>query len=74
MNVYIFEDVEHLTSAWHEGGGLVVVAHDREGVDRLIVKNKSIQLTKEDWDQVKSFQLLEEAEPQIFIFPDAGCC
>ena len=89
MNVYIFKEVEQLTSNYHCDGGLVVVAKDDEQVAKLIIgANKStyketddftlayadIELTEEEWGNVIIYPTDETVEPAIYVFPDAGCC
>ena len=85
MNIYIFEDVDQLTTNYHCEGGLVVVAKNEKHVNELIqIENKTvneydwqeaaIELTEEEWEKVKVYPLAEEVEPKVMIFPNAGCC
>lgn len=74
MKIFIFENVMELTERYHSGGGLVVIAKDKFEVNELIKDDPYIKLTKEDWSTVKIYSLEEPVEPEVFIFPDAGCC
>lgn len=75
MKIFIFENVMELTSRYHSEGGLVVIAKDKFEVNELIKDEPYIKLTEEDWATVKIYSLEEpDVEPEVFIFPDAGCC
>ena len=87
MKVYIFKEVEQLTDNYHEGGGLVVVAKDKEHVKELIkwaneydkwdethLKDAEIALTEKEWEGVIVYPTNDDAKANVFVFPDAGCC
>lgn len=86
MFVYIFKDVDQLTNNYHSEGGLVIVAKDDVDAQNLIdetnayrgddwvLESADIQLTDEEWNDVIIIQADENAEREIFVFPDAGCC
>jgi len=78
MNIYVFNYVDKLTYRYHEGGGLVVIAKDREHVERLTkeatTNSANILLKDEEWEEVIIYPTEEDAEPRVFVFPDAGCC
>jgi hypothetical protein len=59
---------------YHSGGGLVVVAKDREDAERIISKDKYIKLTEQDWEDVLVYKLADNYTSEMFVFPDAGCC
>uniref|UniRef100_A0AAU6VZJ0 Uncharacterized protein n=2 Tax=unclassified bacterial viruses TaxID=12333 RepID=A0AAU6VZJ0_9VIRU len=66
MKVYIFNYVDEITSNYHDGGGLVVVA-------------ESLERAKEMFPQIGDTapdDILETSEKfeKSYIFPDAGCC
>jgi hypothetical protein len=80
VNVYIWEDLDELTTNWHSDGGLVVVADDLE-MARHLMRNKG-----EGWwplpDGCEAFNKdpdrtipCADTEPvAVFVFPNAGCC
>ncbi|MEI2356083.1 hypothetical protein [Mesobacillus zeae] len=75
MKIYVFEDVEQVSDNYHSGGGLAIVAKDREQVAELVDKEDYIRLSQADWNDVKVYALSsEDTEPRVFVFPDAGCC
>lgn len=70
--ILIFEHVEQLTYNYHSGGGLVVVAKDRDAAKTHIGQDENIKITDKEWDTVKEGDTtLDDA---LYIFPDAGCC
>ncbi len=86
MKIFIFEDVDKVSSNYHTRGGLVVIAEDRNSVESLIQAenkkpkwgvgdpNNAIQLTESDWADVTELELAESPQPRVIVFPDAGCC
>lgn len=70
MKIFIFEYVENLTTNYHSGGGLAVVAADRAAVERIATASGLVL----DWEEVVEYDLREVVEERMFIFPDAGCC
>lgn len=77
MKIFIFERVEKLTGNYHPEGGLVAIAKDEDEVMRLVQEQESelvYGLRDNEWEQVQIFDLAEEVEPRLYVFPDAGCC
>lgn len=89
MNVYVFKEVEQLTDNYHNEGGLVVIARDKNHVKELIKETNKISwddsddftlicadisLTDEEWAEVAIYPTTDDAKPRVFVFPDAGCC
>jgi hypothetical protein len=75
MIVYIFEHVSQLTEHWHCYGGLVVIAeNDAHARELIAIDAPKARLTEEEWSQVVRLELAADTEPQVFVFPDAGCC
>lgn len=86
MKIFIFEDVKELTSNYHEDGALIIIA---ENLDRALQMARThtddyswrpeadrhhIKLTAEEIEKVKVYELANDAEEKLFIFPNAGCC
>lgn len=88
MKIFIWENVEHLTTNWHNGGGLTVVAESLDAARELLrasVPEKCEAFTK---DPNKTYDLFSSAmrcsshctqcgddpEPVVIVFPDSGCC
>lgn len=74
MNVYVYEYVDELTSAYHSGGGLVVIADEQPTVWHLnhtyAGPAKDVALP----EPTAVYELVGDVEPKTFLFPDAGCC
>lgn len=74
MKMFIFERLNCVSDRYHSQGGLVVIAKDREHVMELIKDYEDIIITKDEWKEVITYDLKNQEEPKLFIFPDAGCC
>lgn len=74
MNIFIFQNIDQVSGHFHTGGSLAVIAKDKEHVEELILEEEHIEITDNDWDRVITYELKNEEEPRIFVFPDAGCC
>lgn len=71
MKIWIFEYAK-VTDSYHSGGGLVFLAKNREQV--LALLPPGAELTEEDWDRVRVIDDLSHEFPEVFVFPDSGCC
>ncbi|NLV87592.1 MAG: hypothetical protein GX025_10330 [Clostridiales bacterium] len=80
MKIFIFEDLEHVSDRYHERGGLVVIAENKEEVMKLIEGSPIIiPEHKKDyydgcWDNVVVQDLNGNPEPTYYVFENAGCC
>ncbi len=74
MKIFIFNYINELTSSYHSGGGLVIIAKDQEHAKELISTDEYIKVTDSDWEEVKTYDLVGEPEPWIWVMSDAGCC
>ena len=77
MNIYIWELIgQGLTSNYHSGGGVAVVAPTRERADELLRESaRGDDPLDGELDPVDAiYELDGDYEEKVFIFPDAGCC
>ena len=84
MNLYILEEVERCSDRYHDAGGLVIIAKDLyhaklliETENRRRINNGQSRLyviTAEQWREARELTLRSPAEPEIIVFPNAGCC
>lgn len=74
MKMFVFEKLNKVSGRYHEEGGLVVVARDIKHVEELIKAEGYIEISKEEWKDVITYELAKDEEPRVFVFPDAGCC
>lgn len=73
MHIFIFSSIENLTNRYHSDGGLVVIAPDiTQAIEQAT--SDGVTFTGEEIAAVKSYRLADDAEQEVFIFPDAGCC
>jgi len=75
MILFIFDKVLDLTHRFHSSGGLVVIAENEETAKQMIENHKDINcVSEDDWFYVKKLKLSDEEAPNIWVFPNAGCC
>lgn len=74
MKMFVFEYISKVSDRFHSGGGLMIVAKDKEQVIELIEEYGIIEITEEEWKDVIIYELKNNEKPRIFAFPDAGCC
>ena len=74
MNLYIFEGLQNVSGNWHSGGGCVIVARDIESAKIFAEDTEYLEISDEDWKYVVVYELAEDCEAKVYIFPDAGCC
>ncbi len=73
MKIFIFGRVEKATNNFHEEWWVVVIAEDKEKAMSLLDSTEAT-ITETEWEDVVIYELKNAQEPNIFIFPDAGCC
>ena len=73
MQIYLFEYAT-VTNNYHNGGALMVVAKSEEHVKELLVDFPAVKLDEDDWKNVRVFDTSPYELPEVFIFPDSGCC
>jgi hypothetical protein len=74
MKIWLFQDVRVSKDSYHPFGGLVVVAETEGHVKQLITRYNGVTLDDEDWENVRTFPTHSYVPPEVFIFPEAGCC
>lgn len=74
MQIFILENVGELTTNWHSGGGLVVIAEDEKHAREIVSERSGAVVADEEWAEAQSFPLYGTAKPDFWLFPDAGCC
>lgn len=72
MKLFLWYYLDHVSSRFHEQGGLVVIADSLDRAKEIAIeKDCHIRI---DCPPDKVFTLLEAAEEEVIVFPDAGCC
>jgi len=84
VKAFVFPRIDTLTSSYHSEGGLLIIAEDRADAERQIAAHNdapsswydkpNLHPTDDEWDSAVVYELAGDAEPRIFLFPDAGCC
>ena len=74
MKMFVFEYNGQVSENYHAGGGLMVIAKDKDHVNELIKKEEYIEIKDSEWEDVIVYDLKNDEEPRVFVFPDAGCC
>lgn len=74
MTLFVLDNVDELTSRYHTEGGLVVVASDLDAAKALVAATcTEAKITDDEWAAAVQYHV-DDAEPRVFVFPDAGCC
>lgn len=75
MKIYILEDVDQVSDRYHSDGGVVIIAHDLDHAKELVDKTDHLDIKDAEWEKAIAYELSgENIQPEIFIFPNAGCC
>lgn len=79
MRMFVWENVDNVTTNWHNGGGLMVIARDINHARELIEAElpKACEALTKDPDMVYHVEdalSLDELEAKVVLFPDSGCC
>ncbi|MFH0982171.1 MAG: hypothetical protein V2A79_11590 [Planctomycetota bacterium] len=88
MRLWIVENIWPVSSAYHNGGSVAVVAADKERaralVEALREENRKQAgasdcvgdkwSIEKQWQAATVYDLAGEPSERVFDFPDAGCC
>jgi len=70
MKIYIWRNVEKLTTRWHDDGGFVAVAESLEAARAMSPEECGARVTEPDAE----YELADGVPAAEFVFPDSGCC
>lgn len=73
MKIFLFEGAT-VTDSYHSGGSLMVIATSEEHVKEQLTAYPGVKLDERDWKYVRVFSTSPLELPEVFIFPDSGCC
>lgn len=74
MKIYLFEGIDQVTNNYHPEGSVMVLAETDQHVLDQLKAFPAVQLSAEDWQSVRHFTTHNYEKPEVFIFPDSGCC
>lgn len=72
--MYIFEYVDGITDNYHNGGGLAIITKSGDPVQVFRDANPDLDPDFANEDAPASYQVPDDTEERIFVFPDVGCC
>jgi hypothetical protein len=73
MKIWLFQDVHVSDHHYHSSGSVLVIA-ETAGYVKSLLATTQVRLDDEDWENVRTFPTHAYVPPEVFIFPDAGCC
>jgi hypothetical protein len=76
VKAFVWDYIDCVTENYHAGGGVLVIA---ESLDKAVAM---IPRTNGDGDREPKplgpptavYELAEDCNPSLLVFPDAGCC
>ena len=76
--LYVFENVAPVSSAYHDGGGLVIVTSG----DPIVAWRGSDSYSRGEYGKEEAdlsnpdmvYDVADDAPDAVIVFPDAGCC
>lgn len=77
MQLFLFENATQVSNpdhAYHSGGSVMVLAKGISEVTEMLAESSDVILDDDDWSLVRVFDVSDMELPEVFIFPDAGCC
>ena len=81
MKLFIFQDVDNMTSRYHTEGSVLVVAEKlmsaveqfNKSLDKYEIES-GVKLTEQDISKVITYELAGEYKEEVYKFENAGCC
>lgn len=73
MKIFIWNKVNDMSRFYHSSGGIAVVARDLEHARKMIGSQLREDCEAIVKDPDASYEVVSD-KPEIFDFPDAGCC
>lgn len=76
MKIFIWKRLGKVSPSYHCEGGAIVIAEDHFHAKELIDEHEHLKVEEDDWNEgvVVEYELFDNPEPRVIIFPDAGCC
>jgi hypothetical protein len=73
MHLFVWENVSLITTSWHDGGGLLVIAPSLDQA-REIIRKKCPEGCEALTAEPALTCQVDHYESLLMLFPDAGCC
>ena len=85
VKLYIYDDVDGITSNYHDNGAVVIITGqnpDDVWTSYAKTENESdeyhygepLNETATVGTEPRAFELKDDHEEEVFVFPNAGCC
>jgi heptaprenylglyceryl phosphate synthase len=74
MFMYIIEKTSKVSSRFHSGGGIAIVADSPSAALELANNTPDVVITATDIEKSSSYELVGLPEAKVFVFPNSGCC
>lgn len=83
MYAYLWTDTAPVSDHYHDGGGLLIIAYDIEAARALWLSGEVEKQFPTDSDDreaatenlpARVWQVPSGTTPEVFTFPDSGCC
>lgn len=78
MNLYLIEDVSHVSDSYHNSGSILVAAESKNAALALAPVSGEYEpdLDKIREARAEAIRIIGTTDlpAQVWVFPDAGCC
>lgn len=74
MFMYIIDKTGKVSSRFHSGGGIAIIAESPSAALELANKTPDVVITVTDIEKSSSYELVGLPESKVYIFPNSGCC
>lgn len=74
MQMYIWRSIRNVTENYHNSAGVCVLANSVEQAKAMIPRIDGELPMEPIKEPDVIYSIINQLEPIIYIFPDAGCC
>lgn len=74
MKIYVWDDVDGITSKYHDGGGVLIIAATLERAIAMLHETCPDGYQGTDESLRTSVRVVDPNKESISVFPNAGCC
>jgi hypothetical protein len=74
MFAFLWHAIPHVSTHYHPGGSLLVIAADVEDARALIREAIGAHCEALTTEPTRVWPVADYSAQELFIFPDAGCC
>lgn len=78
MKAFVWKRLEKVTDNWHPEGGVLVIAQTLDKAQEMLaaanIRDVSESALPAPYLEMDIDTRAQNVDPQIVVFPDAGCC